>query len=248
MGLLPEECRYNENPCGRCPDCVTYGYAIGDSGAEKSKVYSDTAYSLSDHAISHEVRTFNAPGETGTMYDQATGNTSNRINSTEYIKPGVIFPSILTSRDLTFPLFCYVLNNHLSTQRYGATTTRTGRMENNIIGIVIGQGEIMSNLALTQAIYDDLKANQLWDDTGLNTIDQVRASAERTLEGLLRDANVPIQAAIGGDDLTELLTEFRTSIGQNPKERFDQAIAHADDYKARLRPAAKSGGRGGKKA
>src|SRR5258708_8003315 len=138
--LLPEECKYNENPCGRCPDCVAYGYAIGDGGAEKSKVYSDTAYSLSDHAISHEIRTFNAPGETGTMYDQEAAKTSNRINSTEYVKPGVVFPAVMTLRDLTFPLFCYVLNNLLSTQRYGATTTRTGRVENKVIGIVLGNG------------------------------------------------------------------------------------------------------------
>jgi len=39
-------CDYNEQFCSTCPDCVYYGFAIGDSGSEKSKVYVDTAYSI----------------------------------------------------------------------------------------------------------------------------------------------------------------------------------------------------------
>jgi len=240
-GVLPEECRYNENPCGRCPDCVTYGYAIGDSGAEKSKVYSDTAYSLSDHATSHEVRTFNAPGETGTMYDQATASTSNRINSTEYVKPGVVFPAVLTVRDLTFPLFCYVLNNLLSTQRYGATTTRTGRIDNQVIGIVIGNGEIMSNLAFTQAIYDDLNAKGQWNAANLPDTAQVHESVEGVLNTLLQEANIQVQQAVVAAELDMFLTEFRTTVSQNPVELFNRANVQANEYSVRLRekPAAK---------
>jgi CRISPR-associated protein Csc2 len=39
-------CDYNVQFCTQCPDCIAYGFAIGDSGSEKSKVITDTAYSL----------------------------------------------------------------------------------------------------------------------------------------------------------------------------------------------------------
>jgi len=40
-------CEYNsEHFCKRCPDCILYGYAIGNEGAEKSKVYVDSAFSV----------------------------------------------------------------------------------------------------------------------------------------------------------------------------------------------------------
>jgi len=240
--IIGDNCRYNESPCGNCPDCIAYGYAIGDTGAEKSKVFSDSAYSLTEHAISHEVNTFNAPGESGTMYDQASGSTSNRINSTAFIKPGVVFPAITTTRDLTYWLFSYVLNNLLSTQRYGATTTRTGRIDNEVIAIVIGNGEIMSNLALTQSIYDSLFDSGNWRDDDLIDPTLIRTYAEAVLPGLLDEANIQINGAIMGDQLAELLNEFRETISRNPKELFDRANAEAKEYRTRLtaKPEAKT--------
>ncbi|MCC5625884.1 type I-D CRISPR-associated protein Cas7/Csc2, partial [Nostoc sp. CHAB 5715] len=60
-------CEYNgENSCKKCPDCIIYGFAIGDSGSERSKVYSDSAFSLSPYEQSHRSFTFNAPFEGGT--------------------------------------------------------------------------------------------------------------------------------------------------------------------------------------
>src|SRR5712692_6828489 len=55
----PDSCIYNVKSCRKCPDCITYGFAIGDGGSEKSKVYADTAFSLTDYATSHEVFTLN---------------------------------------------------------------------------------------------------------------------------------------------------------------------------------------------
>ncbi|MCB0129094.1 MAG: type I-D CRISPR-associated protein Cas7/Csc2, partial [Caldilineaceae bacterium] len=37
---------YNVRFCQWTPDAIAYGYAIGDSGSERSKVLSDTCYSL----------------------------------------------------------------------------------------------------------------------------------------------------------------------------------------------------------
>ena len=116
---------YNVKFCQWTPDAIAYGYAIGDSGSERSKVLSDTCYSLTPYDDSHEAFTLNAPYESGTMSQRQ--QVTSRINEQDHIIPQTIFPCVLTTRDLTLPLFRYVLNNILRTKRYGAQTTRTGR-------------------------------------------------------------------------------------------------------------------------
>lgn len=147
-------CDYNVDFCKQCPDCVTYGFAIGDSGSEKSKVYSDTAYSLTDFETSRESFTLNAPYESGSMSRQ--GAVTNRINAQDHVRPQTLFPSVITVRDVTAPLFLYVCNNLLRTRRYGAQTTRTGTMTNHVLAVVLNDGEIFSNLLFTQRLFDVL--------------------------------------------------------------------------------------------
>ncbi len=149
-------CEYNgENSCKKCPDCIIYGFAIGDSGSERSKVYSDSAFSLSSYEQSHRSFTFNAPFEGGTMSE--AGEMRSAINELDHVLPEVIFPTIETLRDPTFEGFIYVVGNLLRTRRYGAQESRTGTMANHIIGIALCDGEIFSNLHFTQALYDALK-------------------------------------------------------------------------------------------
>lgn len=231
---LVDECRYNESPCGTCPDCVAYGYAIGDTGAEKAKVFGDSAYSLSAHTVSHEVNTFNAPNEGGIMYDPADNKTSNRINSTEYVKPGVIFPTVTTTRDLTFTMFCYVLNNLISTKRYGATSTRTGRVDNQVIAIIVADGEIMSNLALTQALYDMLQTRKAWPDDDLVSVGVALDAAQEVLPALIRQADVHVRAQLVGSELTTFLDEFRVQVSQQPEQMIGQVVKDAAEYRTRL--------------
>lgn len=106
-------CDYNVQFCNQCPDCITYGFAIGDSGSEKSKVITDTAYSLTDYAASHETFTLNAPYESGTMSRE--GQVTSRINEADHVKPQVLFPTVITVRDATAALFEYVVNNVIRT-------------------------------------------------------------------------------------------------------------------------------------
>lgn len=160
-GIIADEgerrCEYNSAEfCKRCPDCVLYGYAIGDQGAEKSKVYVDTAYSITPYEISHKALSFNALYEHGTMTQQGSGQTRSSFGEQDHVVPQVFFPSIVTLRDPTYPAFLYVLGNLLRTERYGAQETRTGRVYNHLVGVVFANGEIFSNLRWTQAIYDRL--------------------------------------------------------------------------------------------
>jgi len=152
--ITAEECEYNVNFGMNNPDCIIYGFAIGDSGSEKSKVVVDTAYSLTSFDRSHETFTLNAPYEHGTMSQK--GEVTSRINQQDHIRPQVFFPSIVTLKDPTEASFLYVFNNILRTRHYGAQTTRTGRVRNELLGVVFADGEIVSNLRWTQAIYDRL--------------------------------------------------------------------------------------------
>jgi CRISPR-associated protein Csc2 len=221
-------CDYNVRFCMTCPDCISYGFAIGDSGSEKSKIISDTAYSLTDYANSHEAFTLNAPYESGTMSRQ--GDTTSRINEQDHVKPQVLFPSVITVRDTTGPLFEYVLSNVIRTRHYGAQTTRTGSMSNHILAIALTDGEIFSNLKFTQALYDVV-------DDQINPPDPVdtavaRHAAVELIPGLLQSDGIAVDQLLIGEDLRQMLAKFNQQLGDTSavKELLDNAFSDSRAY------------------
>ena len=207
-------CDYNVRFCMQCPDCISYGFAIGDSGSEKSKIYSDTAYSLTPYDISHEAFTLNAPYESGTMSRQ--GEVTSRINEQDHVRPQIVFPAIITFRDPTAALFAYVLNNILRTRRYGAQTTRTGTISNHILAIVLADGELFSNLLFTQRLYDAL-------GDAVHSIDPVQpervlAVAQAVFQDLLNAETVKTDQILVGTELARYVADFST------RTRSDEGI------------------------
>ncbi len=155
----PNTCVYNSADfCKQCPDCILYGYAIGSAGAEKSKVYVDSSFSITRYEASHKAFSFNALHEHGTMTDK--GETRSSFGEQDHVTPQVFFPSIVTLRDPTYAGFLYVLGNLLRTDHYGAQETRTGKVYNHLLAITWSNGEIFSNLRYTQVIYDTLVEKQ----------------------------------------------------------------------------------------
>ncbi len=154
-------CALNTNaPCEMCVDCFLYGFAAGGGGAQKSRIWTEDAFSLLTSGDTLGDRTINAIFETGTMRDEK-GNPSTALNTSEYIKPGVHFLDIVTLKDVTADEFRYIVGNILLTSRYGAVSSRVGRMENQVLGIFGGIAELPSSLELIQAIHDDfIGANQ----------------------------------------------------------------------------------------
>lgn len=229
-------CEYNgEKSCKQCPDCILYGFAIGDSGSERSKVYSDSAFSLSPYEASHRSFTFNAPFEGGTMSEK--GEMRSAINELDHVLPEVSFPTVETLRDSTLEGFVYVLGNLLRTRRYGAQESRTGTMANHIVGIALCDGEIFSNLHFTQALYDALKGD-------LSTpISDLRREAATVAEGLLEQEPVRKSELIFGDRLDSLLTEVgdiyqdETLLRETLSTLYQQTQTYAETYGA----AAKKG-------
>src|SRR6266436_7415567 len=152
-----QPCSLNMNaPCGKCIDCMLYGYAVGGGGAQKSRVMTDDAYSLGPVAQVTGRRTFNATFDNGTMRNPITGEASTSINEDEYVLPETHFLDIETLKDLTAGELQYVIGNILRSSRYGAISSRLGKIRNTLAAIVFSDAEIFSNLELTQFAYDRL--------------------------------------------------------------------------------------------
>jgi CRISPR-associated protein Csc2 len=153
-----EECALNRNnPCEQCMDCMIYGYAAGGRGAQRSRVITDDAFSLHNARTVIDTRQFNALFDNSTMRDPETDKASASIGTDEYVKPESIFLDIETLRDLTIQEFIYVLGNVLRSSRYGAISSRLGKVCNHVAGVILSDCEVFSNLELTQAVYDKLR-------------------------------------------------------------------------------------------
>lgn len=233
-------CDYNVEFSKTTPDCILYGFAIGDSGSEKSKVVVDTAYSITEFDDSHLNFTLNAPFESGTM--SRKGEVTSRINSQDHILPQVFFPSIVTLKDPTESGFLYVFNNILRTRHYGAQTTRTGRVRNELIGVVFADGEIVSNLRWTQKIYDIMSAaKQINPPDPLNE-DEVLLAATQAITELMSQEFIDHTDLIGSQ-LTPLLEEVKSITCDEAKLKalLTQANAESSAYAETwiLKPAGK---------
>jgi CRISPR-associated protein Csc2 len=244
-----EKCDYNVDFSKTTPDCILYGFAIGDAGSEKSKVVVDTAYSITPFDDSHLNFTLNAPFENGTMSRQ--GEVTSRINSQDHILPQIFFPSIVTLKDPTEAGFLYVLNNILRTRHYGAQTTRTGRVRNELVGVIFADGEIVSNLRWTQKIYDlMIEKNQIQTPDPLNE-DQVLDTAQEAMVQLMSEECIP-HTDLMGDALESLLSEVKaiTSDETQLKAMLTQANIESVAYAQKhiFKPTAEKGKKGSKKA
>ncbi len=225
---LVENCKYNSTDfCKRCPDCIYYGFAIGDQGSERSKVMVDSAFSITSYDTSHMQFTFNAPSENGTMSED--GKMRTALGEQDYVVPQVYFPSVVTIKDPTEAEFIYIVNNILRTKRYGAQNTRTGAVENHVIGVIFADGEIFSNLQFTQAVYDALTPEQRSKTPLLE--DAVKAAANSVVPELLAEDGVVAQL-YAGEKLEALLKEIRqiTSDEARLKELLIQANAETIRY------------------
>ncbi len=219
-------CDYNVQFCTRCPDCISYGFAIGDSGSEKSKVITDTCYSLTAYDSSHEAFTLNAPYEDGTMARH--GEVTSRFGEQDHVLPQVIFPAVVTARDLTENLFLYVLNNIMRARRYGAQTTRTGRLQNHIIAVALTDGEVFSNLLFTQRLYDALMQAQAINPPDPVDPQAALTAAKELVPVLLREDGVAIDQLLVGKELEALLGEMVAVAGDETRLKPLLAGAWAD--------------------
>lgn len=212
-------CALNRNkPCAQCADCMIYGYAVGGGGAQKSRVITDDAFSILPHQTVTAKRTFNALYDNNTMRDPVTGQASSSIQEDEYVKPETLFIDMQTLKDLTADEIHYVIANVLRSRRYGAISSRLGKMRNTLVGAIFSDCEIFSNLELTQSVYDRLGAEGRQFPLDENKVKQVITDAFTALTGEVIGSVQP---------LTE--SELTTLVGE-----IQQKFASRDEVKGLL--------------
>ncbi|HCZ06065.1 MAG TPA: type I-D CRISPR-associated protein Cas7/Csc2 [Thermotogae bacterium] len=163
--LIKEACNINGSMCGECMDCLVYGYAAAERGGSaagglKSRVLAENAYSILPASEITDVRTINALSEMETMSepnDKGELQMRESLASNEYVKPETHFVDLETLRDVRPAEFVYVLGNILRTRRYGAVSSRMGKIKNNIVAIVASDSEPFSCLELTKMVWDRLE-------------------------------------------------------------------------------------------
>src|SRR6266566_6566324 len=200
-------CALNTNaPCGKCVDCMLYGYAVGGGGAQKSRVMTEDAYSIGPVAQVTERRTFNATYDNGTMRNPLTGEASTSINEDEFVLPETHFLDIETLKDVTVGELQYVIANILRSSRYGAISSRMGKVRNVLAAIVFSDAEIFSNLELTQFVYDRLLGDKDELDFPLSDVEVLRTVHDAT-DHLLRQLVSRTPVVVRGEALQRVREE-----------------------------------------
>lgn len=141
------DCHLIDAMCGKCPDCLIYGYAAVEGvGARKSRVITDSGFSVRPYQQIQKNIKFN-------VIDEQT-MTSQTITEFDHVKPQVFIPTVETCLDVTIPEVIYILGNILRTTRYGKESSREGYLRNNLMCIAFSDTELFSNLECSQAFYD----------------------------------------------------------------------------------------------
>ena len=148
--IKPADCQIMGGSCGRCPDCILYGYAATQgAGSQKARVLTDSGFIVRDtRQVMRNIK-LNAIQDT-----VAGGVAGSAFAARENILPQIFIPTVETLVDVTATEFIYVLGNILKTTRYGAESNREGFVRNHLLGIYSSDVELFSNLELTQHYYD----------------------------------------------------------------------------------------------
>jgi CRISPR-associated protein Csc2 len=215
-------CSLNTNaPCEMCIDCFLYGFAAGGEGAQKSRIWTEDAFSILPATELIGDRTINALYETGTMRLREKGEekeqVSSALNTSEYIKPGVHFLDIVTLKDVTADELRYAIGNILLTTRYGAVSSRVGRMDNQILGIFGGVAELPSSLELVQGVYDKLQADKVELDHPLKA-DPLIAATKNITSTWTNKRGISLQ--LSNSEVGELLADVDQNWSLEQQETF----------------------------
>lgn len=210
-------CALNTNaPCEMCVDCFLYGFAAGGGGAQKSRIWTEDSFSILNATDTLGDRTINAIFETGTMRDEK-GNASTALNTSEYIKPGVHFLDVVTLKDVTADEFRYIIGNILLTSRYGAVSSRVGRMENQILGIFGGIAELPSSLELVQAVHDQFTTNSKPLEHPLDNGELIDVT-KSVIAGWINRRGISVQ--LSNEDLTTVIADVDRHWSDAEREAF----------------------------
>ncbi len=229
LGLFEDgedECTMQVNEmCQDCPECILYGSAAGDDAISiTSRVVYDTAYSLRDATVVVDEKFQNAPGGDYAKSAEAT------IREPDFFEPGTLFPSVITLQDTTPAELAFVLGITRKNKRYGAATSRLGRVKNHILGVYAGSEEGPANLELTRDAILRLRDDS---ETGYDSINDVTGSENLDPERVADHVRTSFETSIdvNGLDLTRV-SEGTVSelIDLATDEEFGDVLAEQREY------------------
>jgi len=170
--LLDIDCTMDVNEmCQKCVEDVLYGSAAAAEGLSiTSRVMYDSGFSIRDSAAIIEEKFQSAPGD---EYMEEQGRESGPREPDFYI-PGTLFPTTITLRDATPEELAFVIAITMKNKRYGAVTSRIGRMKNHILGLYIGSEEGPANLELSQKIVLSLAEKVMTKDKDISIEDGIQ--------------------------------------------------------------------------
>ncbi len=102
----------------------------------------------------------------------------------------------------------YVVGNIIRSERYGAISSRIGKIKNTIVAVVFSDCELFSNLELTQDVYDQLKPENKaelpfpLDDTAVEQA--VVSSIDSLIPGIFSQKPVILTGEVLQQDFREL--------------------------------------------
>lgn len=196
------DCYLTEGLCTHCPDCLTYGYAaIEAEGARKSRIMTDSCFSIRPYPLIQKQIKFNVINE--------RTQTSGAIIEYDYTMPEVFLPSVVTTVDLTQNEFVYTLGNVLRTSRYGKESSRQGFVRNHVLAIAFSDVELFANLEFTQAFYDAFMDDKEIDlAAGYLSLADFQKHASGVIERLTADIAGRL-VLVSGDELARIIAEVR---------------------------------------
>jgi CRISPR-associated protein Csc2 len=98
-------------------------------------------------------------------------------------------------------------------------------VRNELIGVVFADGEIVSNLRWTQAIYDEMKAGGTMRSPDPLNENAVITAAQKTIEELMADEFI-VHTDFVGTTFKPLLNEVKTLTGS--EEGIQKILQQAD--------------------
>ena len=184
------------------PVSAIFGDTVVSGGSENagqgmfpSRVLYSSSYSIRDRSLITERLTHNALSENGTMWDEKEGKNRTSLFETEYIIPGVYFPSFLTLIDPT-PETLYFVMETLKETSYGAQTSITGdNFKNNII-FILG--------CYNEPAISSYKISRDWDNSDVTFENVMNFMIEKTEAEVNTDNKM-----IEGSELDEILKFFK---------------------------------------
>ncbi|MFB6283636.1 MAG: type I-D CRISPR-associated protein Cas7/Csc2, partial [Halobacteria archaeon] len=207
------------------PESVLYGSAASESDqaiSVTSRVMYDTTYTVRDSTAVIDEKFQNAPSD-----EYAKGATTG-VREPDFFEPGTLFPSVVTLRDATPEEVVFALGITLQNKRYGATTSRLGRVKNHVVDVYVGSEEGPANLELSKSLVRRFAETEgsLEDVVHSNSLDPDVASEFISEEYSKLSENLNVERISDGEveSLKESATDEIDEVLETQKEKAEAFI------------------------